>query len=89
MKEEGEHPVASKWRWDDGQRQRKPHKEKAWKQSQGLEEQDKRKWFAAYEDAAFEKVSLRELKDLEKLDSQDSKVRELKNWNRRKKQVFL
>ena len=74
MEEEGEHQVTSKWRWDDYQRQRKPQEEKAWKESQGLEEEDERKWCAAYEDAAKKmlkyledsedlKVSLRELKE--------------------------
>ena len=43
VKEKGEHPVASKWRWDDCQRQTKSQEEKAWKESQGLEEEDKRK----------------------------------------------
>ena len=52
VKEEGEHLVASKWRWDDCQRERKSQEEKAWKESQGLEEEDKRKWCAAHEDAA-------------------------------------
>ena len=52
MTEKGEHPVATKWRWDDCQRQRKSQEEKAWKESHGLEEEDKRKWCAAYEDAA-------------------------------------
>ena len=47
---EGEQPVASKWRWDDWQRQRKPQEEKAWKESRGLEEEHERKWYAAYED---------------------------------------
>ena len=41
VKEKGEHLVASKWRWDDCQRQRKSQEEKAWKESQGLEEEDK------------------------------------------------
>ena len=74
MDEKGEHQVTSKWRWDDYQRQRKPQEEKAWKESQGLEEEDERKWCAAYEDAAKKmlkyledsedlKVSLRELKE--------------------------
>ena len=52
VKEKGEHLVASKLRWDDCQRRRKPQEEKAWKESQGLEEEDKRTWFAANEDVA-------------------------------------
>ena len=74
VKEKGEHLVASKWRWDDCQRQRKPQEEKAWKESHGLDDEDKRKWFAAYEDLAKKmmkfledrehlKVGLRELKE--------------------------
>ena len=55
-----EHKVASKMRWDDCQRQRKP-------QGQEREEEDKRKWFAAYEDTA--KKMLKYLED-----SEDSKV---------------
>ena len=45
VKEKGEHLVASKWRWDDCRRQRKPQEEKASKESQGFEEEDKRKRF--------------------------------------------
>ena len=52
VKEKGEHPVASKLRWDECQRRRKPQEEKAWKESRGLEEEDMRKWFAAFADAA-------------------------------------
>ena len=37
VKEEGEHQVASKSRWDDCQRRRKPQEDKAWKESQGLQ----------------------------------------------------
>ena len=50
-----------------------PQDEKAWKESQGLVEENKRKWFAAYEDAA--KKMLKYLED-----SEDLKVilRELK-----------
>ena len=59
------HLVASKWRWDDCQRQRTPQEEKAWKESQGLEENDKRKWCAVYEDAA--KKMLKYLEDSEDL----------------------
>ena len=52
VKEKGEHLVASKWRWDDCQRKRKSPEETAWKESQKLEEEEMRKWCAAYEDAA-------------------------------------
>ena len=52
MRENGELLVARKWRWDDCQRQRKSHEEKAWKGSQGLEEEEKREWCTADEDAA-------------------------------------
>ena len=85
VQEKGEHQVASKMRWDDCQRRRKPQEEKAWKESQELEEEDKRKWFAANEDTA--KKMLKYLQD-----SEDLKVgfRELKvNWNLRNKQAFL
>ena len=58
--------VASKWRWDDCQRQRKPLEEKARKESQGLDEEE-RKWCPAFEDAARKM-----LKYLE--DSEDLKV---------------
>ena len=61
------HPVASKWRWDDCQRQRKPQEEKAWKESQSAEVGDRRKWLAAHED-----VAKRMLKYVE--DSEDLKV---------------
>ena len=67
MNEEGEHLVASKWRWDDWQRQRKLQEEKAWKESRGIEEEYKRKRHAAFEDAAR-----RMLKFLE--DTEDLKV---------------
>ena len=74
VKEKGEHLVASKWRWDDCQRQRKSQEVKAWTESQGLEEEDKRKWCAAYENAGRKmlkylednedvKVGLSELKE--------------------------
>ena len=74
VKEKGEHLVASKWRWDACQRQRKSQEEKAWKESQGLEEEDKRKWCTAYENATRKmlkyleenedvKVGLSELKE--------------------------
>ena len=52
VKEKGEHLVASQWRWDDCQRQRKSQEEKAWKESQRLEKEDKRKWCTGNEDAA-------------------------------------
>ena len=61
------HLVASKWRWDDCQRQRKSQEEKAWKESQGLGEEDKRKWCAAFEDAA--KKMLKYLDDSEDFES--------------------
>ena len=80
----GEHPVASKLRWDACQRRRTPQEEKAWKESQGLEEEDKRKWFAANADAAKKMVKYLE-------DSEDLKVshRKLKEQlNLQKKQVF-
>ena len=64
VKEKGELLVANKWRWYDSQRHRKSQEEKAGKESQGLEEEDKRK---SYEDAA-RKI----LKYLE--DSEDLKV---------------
>ena len=67
VKEEGEHLVASKWRWDDWQRQRTSQEEEAWKGSRRLEEEDERKWCAAFEDAAKRLV-----KPLE--DSEDLKV---------------
>ena len=54
MKEEGEQPVASKWRRDDRQRHRKSQEKKAWKESRGLEEEDERKQCAAFEDAPKE-----------------------------------
>ena len=41
VNEKGEHLVASKWRWEDCQRQRKPQEEKAGKERHGLEEEDK------------------------------------------------
>ena len=63
VKEKGEQLVASKWRWDDCQTQRKPQEEKAWKESQGLEEEDKRMCSAANEDAA--KKMLKYLEDSE------------------------
>ena len=73
VKEKGEHPVASKWRRDDYQRQRKPQEQKVWKESRGLEEEDKRKCFASCEDAAKKNAEIFE-------DSEDLKVsrRELK-----------
>ena len=69
MKEKGEHLVASKLRWDDC-----PREETAWKDRQEREEEDRRKWFAAYEDAETKRM----LKYLE--DSEDLRVslRELK-----------
>ena len=51
VREKGEHPVASKWRWDDGQKQRRPQKEIDWK-GQSPEVGDRRKWLAAHEDVA-------------------------------------
>ena len=42
VREKGEHPVASRWRWDDSQRQRRPQKEIDWKESQSPEVGDKR-----------------------------------------------
>ena len=66
MKEEGKHLVAGKLRWDDCQRRRKPLEEKAWKESQGLEEH-KRRWCAACEDAAKKMLTYLE-------DSEDLKV---------------
>ena len=74
MNEEGELLVASKWRWDDCQRQRKSHEEKAWKESRGVEVEDQRKRCVAFRDAAKRmlkyleegeelKVALRELKE--------------------------
>ena len=83
VREKGEHPVASKWRWDDGQKQRRPQKEIDWK-GQSPEVGDRRKWLAAHEDVAKIimlkylgddqdlKVSLRELKEqLECLEETD------------------
>ena len=67
VKEEGAHLVASKLRWDDCQRRRNPQEEKAWRESQGLEEEDERKWCIACEHAARKM-----LKYLE--DSEDLKV---------------
>ena len=85
VKEKGENLVASKLRWDDCQRRRKRQEEKAWKESQGLEEEDKRKWFAAYEDAAKKM-----LKYLEVSEDLKESQRELKEQcNLQKKQVFL
>ena len=49
VSERGAHPVASKSRWDDRQRRRKPQEEKAWKEREGLEQEEKRMWFAAHE----------------------------------------
>ena len=37
VREKGEHLVASKWRWDDSQKQRRPQKEIDWKESQSPE----------------------------------------------------
>ena len=54
VKEEGEHLVAGKWRWDDWQRPRKSKEEKARKESRGLEEEDKRKRCAAFEEGPKE-----------------------------------
>ena len=65
MKEGSEHLVASKRRWDDWQRQRKAQEEKAWKESPRHEEEDKRKRFAAFEEAA--KEMLKYLEDSEEL----------------------
>ena len=65
VKEEGEHPIASMWRWDDCQRQMKSQEEQAWKENQGLEEEDKRKWCAADEDTA--RKMLKYLQDNEDL----------------------
>ena len=58
VNEEGEHPVASKLRLDDCQRRRTPQEEKAWKKSQGLEEEDKRMWFVVFEDAEKKKLNI-------------------------------
>ena len=65
VEEKGEHLVASKWRWDDCQRQRKPKEENAWKESHGFEEEDRRKWCAANQDAA--KKMMKYLEDTEDL----------------------
>ena len=79
VREKGEHPVASKWRWDEGQKQRRPQKEIDWK-GQSPEVGDRRKWLAAHEDVA----KIRMLKYLE--DNQDLKgsLRDLNVW---KKQI--
>ena len=50
---------------EDWQRQRKSPDENAWKESRGLEEEDERKRFAAFEDAA--KRMLKCLEDNEDL----------------------
>ena len=52
LKEKGGLPVASKWRWDDGQIQRKLQEAKAWKERRGIEVEDKRKRCVACGDAA-------------------------------------
>ena len=59
VKEKGEHPVASKWRWEDCQRQRKPQEEKAGKERHGLEEEDKQKRCVAFEGAAKKMLKYR------------------------------
>ena len=74
MKEKGEHLVASKWRWDDRQRQRKSQEEQAWKENQGLEEEDERKWCAAFGTAA--RKMLKYLEDNEDLKAGLSELKE-------------
>ena len=63
MKEKGEHLVASKWRRDDCHRKRKSLEDNAWKESQGVEEEDKRTWCTACESAA--RKMLKHLEDNE------------------------
>ena len=66
MKEKGEHAGRKQVAMERiVKRQRKSQEEKAWKKSQGLEEEDKRKWFAVNEDAA--KKMLKYLEDSEDL----------------------
>ena len=67
VKEKGKLLVASKWRWDDCQRQRKSQEGKYWKESRGLEVEDKRKRCVAFEDAAKRMLKYQE-------DSEDFKV---------------
>ena len=63
---------------------RKSQEEKAWKESRGLKEEDKRKRCAAFEDAAHTMLNYVE-------DSEDVKVGPsgMNSWICRKKQVFL
>ena len=86
VKARDEHLVASKWRRDDCQRQKKSKEEKAWKKSQGREEEDKWKWCVAYEDATRKilkylehnedvKVDLSELKVESSVDPRDKRER--------------
>ena len=52
LEKKGEHPVASKWRWDGSQKQRRSEKEIDWKENRSPEVGDRRKWLAAYADVA-------------------------------------
>ena len=63
MREKGEHLVASKWRWDDSQKQMRPQKEVDWKEIQSPEVGDRREWLAVEKNSEDLKVSLRELRE--------------------------